>query len=175
MNSDLISELTWWEPWFRSTALTHFGDNPDFKGNLWIYLEIKVDLEKIAFVHFEIKVDFKRQLKFLNDFIPSLQWITLEFWSGCEYCYIEWTSCRWKGVDCLCKDLIPLLLIRCFHEIAIRQDQRQCCTFIRGALIYSSVKIVSLLLRRVWHSEFGPPCQLSLFCFSKFSHTFICI
>ena len=116
----------------------------------------------------------KGNLKFLNDFLLSLQWITLEFWRGCEYCYIEWTSCRWKGIDCLCKDLIPLLLIRCFHKIAIRQDQHQCCTFICGALICSSVKIVSLLLRRVWHSEFGPPWQSSLSCFSKFSHTFIC-
>ena len=79
-----------------------------------------------------------------------------------------------KGCRCLCKDLIHLLLIRCFHEIAIRQDQHQCCTFICGALICSSVKIVSLLLRRVWHSEFGPPWQSSLSCFSKFSHTFIC-
>ena len=79
-----------------------------------------------------------------------------------------------KGCRCLCKDLIPLLLIRCFHEVAIRQDQHQCCTFICGALICSSVKIVSLLLRRVWHSEFGPPWQSSLSCFSKFSHTFIC-
>ena len=44
-------------------------------------------------MHFEIKVDFKRQLKIF------------------------------KGVDCLCEDLIPLLLIRCFHEIAILADQ----------------------------------------------------
>ena len=159
MNSDLISELTWWEPWFRSTALTHFGDNPDFKGNSWTYLEIKVDLEKIAFVHFEIKVDFKRQLKIF-------QWFPTFF--TVDHSWV-------LSVDCLCKDLIPLLLIRCFHEIAIRQDQHQCCTFICGALICSSVKIVSLLLRRVWHSEFGPPCQSSLSCFSNFSHTFICI